>query len=658
MTQVNDSAYEQFRSNIKLNTGELFTTDAENLFDTFLDELPDEVRQHYNCNACKQFFNRYGSLVTIDGKGNVKSALLPDSAPDYFAKPLAAMLAKIRKSTVTGVFLSNEKTLGQPVTGVWTHFHAVMPANAVVNNRTNTANQLMAQKNEDFATLNRSLEAFTVETIETAITILKTNVLYRSQRFLELAEWFLDVKKQMPNRLSKKQRNHLIWRAVYSAPVGWANVRGSMIGTLLDDIQNGLSFDSVKIRFEEKMGTYQVSQAAPTQGAINQAERTFATLGYVRSDLERRYLRFDEIQEFIWRPSIGKTQKSNGVFGSVAPKKVVQTTPNLTLPTQPITWQKFLRDVLPSASKVEAKVQDSSRFVAMVTTLNPESKNILRWNNPVSWYYNGGGYDATIKQRVEFAGGQYEGNDIRASLLWNTRSDLDLHAKAPHDSHIYFGKIRGNYGYLDVDMNVSGETLEPVENIRWQHAPNGIYEIWVNNYRDRNHQYNPYKVELEVNGKIYNFEGTLTDTGNEQSIVRFSYSRGSQPSIIGAKNVAIGQAWNLDLAQYHEVTGIVKTPNQWGNAKVNSGDAQIIMLLEGAKDVSSGSGRGFLTEMLVSELQPIRSTLNAFVANQQIEGIEDATANGIGLSANGTINIDLRVTTGNTVANYKIDRWD
>ena len=76
--------------------------------------------------------------------------------------------------------------------------------------------------------------------------------------------------------------------------------------------------------------------------------------------------------------------------------------------------------------------------------------------------------DEEIKQRVTRAGGLYENVDIRFSLAWNNRNDLDLHVVTPSGYHIYFRDKKAPCGgYLDVDMNVNGETTKPVENTRW-----------------------------------------------------------------------------------------------------------------------------------------------------------------------------------------------
>ena len=50
----------------------LFHSDVKNrhnsrtiLWDTFLANIPEERRQHYNCNTCKNFVVKFGDLVFI-----------------------------------------------------------------------------------------------------------------------------------------------------------------------------------------------------------------------------------------------------------------------------------------------------------------------------------------------------------------------------------------------------------------------------------------------------------------------------------------------------------------------------------------------------------------------------------------------------------------
>ncbi len=126
--------------------------------------------------------------------------------------------------------------------------------------------------------------------------------------------------------------------------------------------------------------------------------------------------------------------------------------------------------------------------------------------------------DAEIKKRVEAAGGLYEGVDVRASLIWDNRNDLDLHVVAPSGEHIYYGhKQSACGGWLDVDQNVRGETTKPVENIRWRKgsAPAGCYRIYVQNYRfhEPDHAPTDFRVEIEVNGEVRHFQHTISCKG-------------------------------------------------------------------------------------------------------------------------------------------------
>ena len=62
-----------------------------------------------------------------------------------------------------------------------------------------------------------------------------------------------------------------------------------------------------------------------------------------------------------------------------------------------MTWEKFLRKVLPNATKVEYYVENRNQsFAAMVTATDETAPPILQWDsedrrNPFSWYlYNNG----------------------------------------------------------------------------------------------------------------------------------------------------------------------------------------------------------------------------------------------------------------------------
>lgn len=143
--------------------------------------------------------------------------------------------------------------------------------------------------------------------------------------------------------------------------------------------------------------------------------------------------------------------------------------------------------------------------------------------------------DAEMKARVEGAGGMYENVDIRASLMWNNRNDLDLHIMTPGGFHIFYAQKRAPCGgFLDVDMNVTGETTKPVENIRWEKskAPEGHYQVSVQCYATHggNAAATPFRVEVEVAGnKILHFDGTtpkgVTGPESNTAVYEFDFVR-------------------------------------------------------------------------------------------------------------------------------------
>lgn len=147
--------------------------------------------------------------------------------------------------------------------------------------------------------------------------------------------------------------------------------------------------------------------------------------------------------------------------------------------------------------------------------------------------------DAEIKKRVEAAGGVYDGVDVRASLIWDNRNDLDLHVITPSSEHIFYSHKQSRCkGELDVDRNIRGETTKPVENIRWRkgEAPQGHYKVFVQNYRfhEPDQAPTPFRVELEINGQIQHLDGVISGKGetgqrSDTSVVEFDYDPNQRP---------------------------------------------------------------------------------------------------------------------------------
>lgn len=670
ITQSEKSLYElvNYRFNtIVENGGKLFTTNVEGLYEAYLENLPAEERQTYNCNACRHFINRFGGLVTINEDGEMISAVWDAiSAPKFFAKSIAAMNKLVMKSRVDGIFLSDEKNLGYPKTGVWSHIHAKQPNSIIYRDRVKTAHQAMAEKREEFGMVNRALQDFTPEHVAQALELINAEVLYRGDKAKGNVLWFdeLAVKVANAGRNANVKRN-LVWLAVVNAPAGFTHIRSNATGTLLKNIAAGYSVTVIAEEFKKVMdpANHMRSQTGPSAAQIYEAEKMIEKMGLAPS-LRRRYARLDEIATF-WKHKPKMIPLAMdlrpGVFSHLT--ATTKQGNSVQMPATTMTWDKFQRTVLKSAEQIEVLVDNPNKLMAMVTAADDTAENILQWTNPFSWYYHGG-IDAEMKRRIEEAGGRYENNEIRCSLIWEGLTDLDLHCITPRGEHIGFNSKKGRCGgYLDLDMNgLDRNSKTPVENMRWtNNAPEGHYQFYVHNYTERvnRSEGTPFRVELEINGQVYQYEGKALKQGGKTTVFEFFYARGQQLEMLshGNSSTASNSSWNVPSNDFVKVNAVTVSPNVWNDEAPHLG-THIFFLLDGCKDISEGKGRGFFNEMLNSELRPIRRVLEAYTGSTPIEGVDEANACGVGYSKDQEWNLTVKVTTGNSKRIIKIDRWD
>lgn len=382
----------------------IFTTDAEDLYDIFLNKLPTDARQHYTCHACKDFVNRYGGLVTISDEGTIVPVMWCGIPPKFFANSVSAVAYAVQHSKITGVFLTSLKKLGIPKTGIWSHMAVKVPWSIRHTGRIKTADQRMAELKQDHEILCNAIRKYDIQTVKTAVNLLAPGSLARSEKFIAQAQWFRMILEAKNN--DHKYRN-IIWRKVATAPAGYCHIPGSTLGSLLDDIQAGMDYDTIRDRFNKKVDplNYQRPKAAPSIQNVKRAEDIVAKLG-LENSLKRRFAKLEEIPT-IWKPVCDKPKPFTGIFSHVKTKDEKPKTSTIIPPAVTMTWEKFQRTVMPTANKIEYYVPAGYHsYTAVVTAEDMDAPPIVAWDreearNPFSWYLyaNGSSYTKWNLQR-------------------------------------------------------------------------------------------------------------------------------------------------------------------------------------------------------------------------------------------------------------------
>lgn len=377
----------------------LYTTDVDStaLWNAYLQSFQPQERQTYNCSSCRRFIRRYGGLVRIDQNGKTSSLWDENIAPDLLKPSVKNMRKLVEKANVNGVFLTSKSVWGEPITNGWTHLHINPNSKYVYKNSVMNAGQAMAEKCQDYKNVSHAISEFSKDVVQQAVTLLKSESLYRNEKVFGPAQFLLDLHNNIEQGHNKK---NIIWKAVGNAPAGFCHPRASMIGTLLEDIAAGLPFNIVAKKFENKMHPlkYQRPQAAPKLNTIKQAEELVEKMGIEKS-LERRFARIEDLQT-IWMPKeLKKNEKKGGVFSDLISSAKSKQDKVGAQDVNPLvmTWEKFNRTVLPDALKIELYTYSTTNsYAAFVTATNQDSPPILQWDteekrNPVSWYLYCGG---------------------------------------------------------------------------------------------------------------------------------------------------------------------------------------------------------------------------------------------------------------------------
>ncbi len=372
----------------KIINNSLFETDANGLFNTFVNSLPKEMKQEHMCRNCKAFFDAYGGLVAIDDNGQAISALWSDSAdvPANYKIAVQRLNSIVRHAAVTGVFLPTSTVLGKTRTGDWKHLSVAVPHRKFFNYSPKIKNKVMSYVRIGYLTLKSSLGMFSTEDAKTLMSLINNHAIFRSDRIRKQAKWFLDLKINLSFITDKNRLNNLLWKYAYESPPGFCHIKNSVIGTILEDIHNGIPLAKIINRFDKKMDPtkYMRAVAPPKAGNAIQADNLFVQLKAAES-LGRRFAKLSDLQ-LLWKYDGGRNPILHRHKGLIS-KTLFPNPKNVgNRQTVNITWKRFEKEVLPNVVSLRMLMNREMNFSAFTTARNKNAPILFQWDNPVCWY--------------------------------------------------------------------------------------------------------------------------------------------------------------------------------------------------------------------------------------------------------------------------------
>jgi len=687
--QFNEAIQKQFL--VLCATGKLFRSSVtgQEVWDTYLGAFKpennpvfrDPESSEHNCNNDKNFIRRYGNIVAINNANGQICTMFDCIEDDVYGDSVQAVTKLLSSAPIKDVFFetfnelnslpyekctkSQEKfQLGTAVThkmytqeeadkfGVveagkayqFNHFHVFLPK-AFVDTSGTSVEALMGQYRDAKNVFQRAMQEISLDTLELVKDLIVQGSLLNGDTHVFKIDQIIPLKKDYDD-LPAKMRDVWCWLNSYKLP--FAKFRNELIGTLCVELAEGMELNTACQNWNKRVDplNYMKATAPITKKQINEAQKFVEENGYEES-FNRRFATIEDIDvsEIIHSNSATGEIKTASIFDGVKAAKSTRHKRSQFDGVEEISIDKFMKDVLPRCTSVEAFLENrmEGNMVTLTTANDKNSKPIFKWNNNYSWTYNGNlAGKSEIKQQVKEAGGKVDGV-LRFSITWNEDGedilDFDAHAKEPNKNVIYYGNRRSirTGGFLDVDM-INPRKIG-VENITWtdkKRMDEGKYSFFIHNFNSGRNK--GFKAEIEFDGEVYTYIHNRQAMGTT-AVAEVTLKNGvftiehKLPETASSKSL-----WNLETNEFHKVKLICLSPNHWGTNK--TGNKHYFMMLDGC--ASEGSMRSFHIENLSDELLKHKRVLEILGNTHRLQPSKKQLA-GIGINSTVKDEVVLRL---------------
>lgn len=651
----------------------------------------DPNSSSHNCNLDNNFIRRYGNVVSIDADYNIVTMwdLDLDESDPYYSS-VKEMSKLLKKSKIKDVFIetfdelnslpyertsknqqvyrlgieSNHKIytkeevdkFGVVESGKvyqFYHFYADLDKSFVDFSKKSKAS-ILSEYRSSKEVFERGMVEIPIDTLDLVKDLINQESLLDGIAHIKKIEALIPLKREYnsPDMWSQVRRDNWFWIKSYKFP--YAKFRNELIGTLCVDLSQGVELNEACRTWNKRVdpANYMKAKAPITASQIKQAQEFVEENGYTES-FNRRFASLSDINvDEILHSNVGDGKiKTASVFDKV--KSTAPTSRHKRSQfdgIEEIGIEKFMKDILPSCTSIEAFVENrmEGNLVALTTADDKDSKKMFKWNNNFSWTFKGNlAGKSQIKDAVKDRGGNIDA-DVAIRLHFpDTTDDYDLYLREPNNSLIYYSNRRilfPSSGCLDLDAQGADGHFPPdkrVENITYtdkNKMPVGTYEISVNNHPS--HKLNKtFYMEIEIDGEITQTKlktlgltkprvGTITWDKNN-----FQLTLDSCMEVLESKTIS-KTIWGVDTNEFHKVNLVCLSPNHWGNN--NIGNKHYLFMLDKCK--ADERIRSFHNENLNSDLLSHRKVTEVLANTTMLEPVNEQLA---GLGFNATVRDEI-----------------
>lgn len=639
--------------------GTAFQTDAdkEDLWRIYLESFPANrnpiyrVRREFDCSCCRHFIKNIGGIVLIDDEQNVHTLWGFEIDDPDFQLVLDKLDEYVKSRTITDVYITRDSAVGTKnsheaddggnVT-TWEHFYVPVPSDYRYTGRA-TIDTERSQRRDTAHVFGRSLKEISLDAIDTVLDLINSNTLYKGAEWKSALEGLRGHKFKY-DQMPEPRRELYVWSQAGKVGPVIGRIRNHSIGVLLTDISTGVELNEAVTRYEKIVApaNYKRPKAIFTAKMLEDAKKKILELGYMES-LPRRYARLEDItiNNILFSNKDAARRIQGDVFDAMMAE--AKTTPKRFDRVEEIPIEKFIADILPGTTEIEAFVENrhAPNMVSLIAPINVGAPSMFKWGNPFSWGYSGNITDSAIRENVKNAGGNVDGV-LRFSIQWNdgsvhSRNDLDAHCEEPYPgTHIFYMQKKSlrTGGELDVDIQQPKAGVPAVENITWPSKAKmipGDYEFYVRQYANRGGR-DGFRAEIAFDGQLFQFD--YPNELRQGEIVRVATVNLSKTGVFTIKThlpstTASRELWGIKTMDFTPVTVVMFSPNYW-DEQDGIGNKHYMFMLKDC--VNPEKPNGFYNEFLKQELVEHKRVFEALGSKMAVEFVEDQLS-GLGFSS-------------------------